>query len=67
MSLNTSMQMLTLAWNGKRFKESKSARSAARRSIFRATTILLNSEMKTLEIQNNEINHEIDRCRHDLH
>ncbi|CAF1391518.1 unnamed protein product [Rotaria magnacalcarata] len=67
MSLNTSMQMLTLAWNGKRFKESKSARNAARRSIFRATTILLNSEMKTLEIQNNEINHEIDRCRHDLH
>ena len=23
--------------------------------------------MKTLGIQNNEINHEIDRCRHDLH
>jgi hypothetical protein len=30
--------MLTVAWNEKRFVESKSARRAARRSVFRAST-----------------------------
>ncbi len=30
--------MLTVAWNEKRFVESKSARQAARRSVFRAAT-----------------------------
>ncbi len=30
--------MLTIVWNEKRFVESKSARNAARRSVFRAAT-----------------------------
>lgn len=30
--------MLNLVWNEKRFVESKSARNAARRSIYRAST-----------------------------
>ena len=38
MSFNKSVQMLTLVWNEKRFVESKSARNAARRSVFRAAT-----------------------------
>ncbi|CAF4333564.1 unnamed protein product [Rotaria sp. Silwood2] len=58
--------MLTLVWNEKRFNESKSARNAARRSIFRAATILLNSELKILQSQNDEIQHEINRCQNDL-
>jgi len=38
MSFNTSIQMLTVGWNAKRFAESKSTRTAARRSVFRAAT-----------------------------
>jgi hypothetical protein len=38
MSFNKSIQMLTIVWNEKRFVESKSARNAARRSLFRAST-----------------------------
>ena len=34
--------MLTVGWNEKRFVESKSARIAARRSVFRAATSKLN-------------------------
>jgi hypothetical protein len=48
MSFNKSIQMLTLVWNEKRFTESKSARNAARRSVFRAAT----SKLKTHEIKN---------------
>ncbi|CAF1371194.1 unnamed protein product [Rotaria sordida] len=66
MSFNASIQMLTLAWNEKRFNESKSAYNAARRSVFRAATILLNSELKILQNQNDEIRHEINRCQNDL-
>ncbi|CAF0848545.1 unnamed protein product [Rotaria sp. Silwood1] len=66
MSFNTSIQTLTLAWNEKRFNESKSARNAARRSIFRAASILLNTELKILQSQNDDIQHEINRCQNDL-
>ncbi|CAF0769132.1 unnamed protein product [Adineta ricciae] len=66
MAFNQSILPLTVAWNGKRFAESKSARMAARRSIFRASTIMLNTEWKILESQNNEICREINRCRADL-
>ncbi|CAF0906973.1 unnamed protein product [Adineta ricciae] len=66
MAFNQSILPLTVAWNAKRFAESKSARMAARRSIFRASTIMLNTEWKSLESQNNEIRHEINRCRTDL-
>jgi len=46
MSFNKSIHMLTLAWNEKRFVESKSARNAARRSIFRASTSKLKKDTK---------------------
>jgi len=39
--------MLTLVWNEKRFVESKSARNAARRSIFRASTSKLKKDTKS--------------------
>jgi hypothetical protein len=39
--------MLTLVWNEKRFVESKSARNAARRSVFRAATSKLEKKQDT--------------------
>ncbi|CAF2880299.1 unnamed protein product [Rotaria sp. Silwood2] len=59
--------MLTIVWNEKRFAESKSKRYAARRCLYRAANIQLNTELKNLTHQNNEILHEINRCDNDLH
>lgn len=58
--------MLTVGWNAKRFAESKSAHKAARRSVFRAATTMLKTELKSMEYQNDEIRHEINRCHSDL-
>ena len=80
---NKSIYMLTIVWNEKRFMDSKSARYAARRCLYRAANskfsspntrsrgkrfclVQLNSELKNLTTQNNEILHEINRCDNDL-
>jgi len=75
--------MLTIVWNEKRFVESKSARYAAQRCLYRAANskfnylkkkeifrifiVQLNAELKNLTNQNNEILQEINRCNNDLH
>ena len=79
---NKSVYTLTVVWNEKRFVESKSACYTARRCLYRASnskfyqdkyqrlfnyfSVQLNTELKTLSTQNNEILHEINRCENDL-
>ncbi|CAF3418670.1 unnamed protein product [Rotaria socialis] len=63
---NKSVYIQTIVWNERRFIESKSARYAARRCLYRAANILLNIEFKNLSNQNNEILHEINRSENDL-
>jgi hypothetical protein len=50
MSFNQSIHTLTLVWNEKRFVESKSARNAARRSVFRAATSKLEKQDTELKM-----------------
>ncbi|CAF0983380.1 unnamed protein product [Rotaria magnacalcarata] len=63
---NKSVYIQTVVWNERRFVESKSARYAAQRCLYRAANILLNIELKNLSNQNNEIVHEINRSENDL-
>ncbi|UJR30842.1 hypothetical protein I4U23_018357 [Adineta vaga] len=63
---NKSVYILTIVWNEKRFIESKSARYAARRCLYRAANIQLHTELKNLLNQNNEILQEMSRCNTDL-
>ncbi|CAF0850851.1 unnamed protein product [Adineta ricciae] len=63
---NKSVYLLTIVWNEKHFLESKSARYAARRCVYRAANVQLHIELKNLLTRNEEILQEIKRCNTDL-